>query len=293
MGQCCSRSPAGSTLRPRVESLPAIDFLRDTVEAGTHFTVAHRFSPYVRLHPQERYFPINSNDYIEQTAERTWANAIRNRAPHLNPDIEALANMQEKKQLSPTVHCAMRRICSDRPELRPFLDWLLIYYVFLYSDQPDAEACCGGPLCCSFRNTGHNADVEWTVSLVDPQDRLNAAFFSAHGSQESTWMKYSRFQMRSTSKPRVYVALGSHANFPDPGWKWRLWGANVDKCSSASQPRLNYGLRILEQSDPWFAYRGNMGKDGIGALGGDRLSLPSYKDASHGSQWFRRMFRCR
>ena len=306
--------------------MPEIAFGRDTDELPPDLgeRLAMRWMPRVFLHPRERFRPIWINDYVARCEPDTWEQVLRSNATHLRPDMRRLREDAEAHRMPATVHSVARRIARSHPEPRMH-NFVLLYYVFLFADQPDATLCGCEP-CFRFPNTGHEADVEWIALLLDPSgSRCWWTFYSAHGNAESSWdptpvtREVARAEPPRTDSaasprdhewsgsgvgdypplaptvipPTVYVALGSHALFPTGGRRTRIWGFAADVCAAAgSVAPLVYRIDHLEASHPWRNWEGSMGRDGIGSLGGaTRLSLPSSETNHIDTAWRRRLFR--
>lgn len=282
--------------------LPAIDFLRDTEEvAGSAAEqLSQRWSPQVRMHPRTRFYPISAGDYVAHCAppHNSWAGIFAEPDlgfnVRLSPDVGAIAEAHARGALVPTVHTIVRRFrdAAETEELRALRGCWLVYYVFLYADQPDARlfGCCS-----ALRGTGHVADLEWVAVLLEPSGESRLwTFYSAHGNRESSWVP-STSHDHSLSPPQVFVALDVQANYPTGGRWDRIWFATADLCASARDPPLSYSLELLDARHPFRRFAGLLGPDGIGAPGrggGNRFDLPGTATNHIDSSFSRRMFRC-
>lgn len=93
----------------------------------------------------------------------------------------------------------------------------------------------------------HQGDIEFILILRDKSSKLPVwVYYSAHGSNEGIWRKFADCP---TSKKvlenntveytlNVYVALGSHANYPTPGIKPRVLYCANDQCSAVGRQWL-------------------------------------------------------
>jgi hypothetical protein len=296
--------------------LPRIDFRRDTEEVPASLAepLAQRWAPKVRMHPRTRFLPIAAGDYVAHCAppHNSWEALLE--APglgegiRLRPDVAAIEEGHARGALVPTVHAIVRRFgggvgaeagaaaeAAEEKEgggaARALRGCWLVYYLFLYADQPDARlfGCCA-----PFRGTGHVADLEWVAVLVAPSGlRRLWTFYSAHGNTESSWVP-SAAEEHSHAAPSVYVALDVQANYPTGGRKNRIWFATADLCASASDPPLSYALDVLPLRHPFRLFAGLLGPDGIAAPGlggGARFDLPGTATNHIDTAFARRMFR--
>lgn len=277
-------------------ALPAISYHGDTEDVAADLAVAvgKRWAPHVRLHPATHYPPIAGSDYVAHAAAPfdNWhailATPRSGYDVRLAPDVGALREAGRVGAIRPTVHAIVRRFTGAGP----LHGCLLVYYLFLYANQPDARlfGCCW-----RLPDTGHVADLEWVVALLDPTgERRLWTFYSAHGNAESSWVPAGRARQRQETRPDVYVALDTQANFPTPGRKNRIWFAVADVCAPSDRaPQLDYALEIMPPEHPFRRFAGVLGPDGIGGPGrGDRLDLPSTERNHIDTAFRRRMFRC-
>jgi hypothetical protein len=104
-----------------------------------------------------------------------------------------------------------------------------IHYIY------HAAIGCGGSCLPNSATLGfHNVDREHVVILRDEETNTYAwVFFSAHN-MEGKWRTAKSCawsNMSSGAHLHVYVALGSHANYPTPTTWWRIFGLANDRCS--------------------------------------------------------------
>lgn len=286
-------------------SVPRIDFVRDTEEvpASLGEPMARRWAPKVRMHPRNRFLPIAAGDYVAHCAppHNTWEGLLSEpglgAGVRLRPDVAAIEEAHASGALVPTVHAVVRRFHGsgggETGEVAALRGCWLVYYLFLYADQPDARlfGCC-----MPFRGTGHVADLEWVAVLLAPSGlRRLWTFYSAHGNTESSWVPAAREGAdREDGAPPVYVALDVQANYPTGGRKNRIWFATADLCARAGAPPLAYTLEVLDARHPFRRFAGLLGPDGIAALGhgdGGRLNLPGSTTNHIDTAFARRMFR--
>jgi hypothetical protein len=89
----------------------------------------------------------------------------------------------------------------------------------------------------------HRHDIEH-VSIYFEGDKPSMVYFSAHNSKQGTWVKWEDCERSKNGNLIVYVARGSHANYPHAGTYWRVFGTANDVCS-ARGPSLVLPLSLM------------------------------------------------
>lgn len=101
-------------------------------------------------------------------------------------------------------------------------------YSILYRTNPGVRIGNIGP-----QAGFHKGDIEFILVLSDKKTKSPVwVYFSAHGSNEGTWRKWKDCQVLRNETLQVYVALGSHANYPTPGIKKRVLYCANDICAA-------------------------------------------------------------
>jgi hypothetical protein len=270
----------------------------DEVTAESAEVLSRRWSPIVRMHPSTQFYPISATDYVSHCSppHNTWHSILSEPrsgfSVSLAPEVDSIRDKHRAGTLPPTVHSIVRRFNDSAPDLS-LRGCYLVYYIFLYAHQPDARlfGCCT-PLA----NTGHVADLEWVTVLVAPSGiRRLWTFYSAHGDAESSWVPIDSALDEAETPPAVYVALDVQANYHTPGRKNRIWMVTADLCAqSASSPKLEYSLEVMDPTHPFRRFAGHLGPDGIAAPGrgtGNRFDLPGSTTNHIDTAYSRRMFR--
>lgn len=259
--------------------------------------LAARFAPYLYLHPEESFYPVSpeyaisrsnlnqsqagaplivsASPSVTQIASYNNVNAgycLDNRMGTINDDGIKRDFLASKDSYKPTVYARVIN-GTDGAEAR-----YVIQYWFFYAFNE-------GPM-----NT-HEGDWE-TVSIVaDMSQKPLYAIYSQHMSGEvASWGLVEK----DDGHPRVFIALGSHANYFRP-YEGGL-GMASDKCSGSG--------RILRPSDydtvmlgapgagnhiasqDWLDFAGNWGDYGAvdaGARGQRGPQGPAYFD--NGQRW--------
>jgi hypothetical protein len=77
----------------------------------------------------------------------------------------------------------------------------------------------------------HQADIENVRIRINKEGtKITNMYFSAHGGDQCRWAHYDNIEWYEYGvRPIVYVAKGSHANYPNSGTWWRIFGFANDK----------------------------------------------------------------
>jgi hypothetical protein len=184
--------------------------------AAASLALARRFSPVLRLSGGEPYRPLRLEDYLgvsslhvgtpphgallqphptlfslPTTPGRAYLDVV-GAAPNADatvyPQIEARLQARRPR---PTIYWHIAR--------RPATGRIAVEYwlLYLYNDFYDR----------------HEADWENVTVILQGQQPLGVSYSSHQGRRWSTWTN----QTTSGTHPIVYVARGSHANYPGPG----------------------------------------------------------------------------
>ena len=267
----------------------------DTSEISTDeaIKIGCNFKPNIFLHKMIRYVPMDIDLYIKNCKISTWDEILKQKPHNLEPNIEALDEIQF--DITPTVHYIVRKINNNHP----LENYFVVHYILFYANQPNANICCGRPCCCSVKNTGHEADIEWCSMLINPEMNVEYSFYACHGNRESMWFNENDRNNQINKIIPIFVALDTNGSYPTGGSKWRLLGFHRDRCATPNDcyknNPLDYELKFLSENNPWRQYQGNMGRDGIGSIGTPgRLDLPAPNnpDFSMETQFKRRFCRC-
>ena len=97
----------------------------------------------------------------------------------------------------------------------------------------------------------HNIDRERVKVLFDNDNKPRFVYFSAHGIEDK-WYPYEECEKTENNELIIYVALGSHANYPYSGTWFRIFGFANDKCSSK-------GKRVVPKLQKLATYNHNPG----------------------------------
>jgi hypothetical protein len=202
--------------------------------AASAVALAQQFAPTLRFAAAEHYKPIAMQDYLGRAALRAGKPPVGHvLQPH--PTLFSLpvttgASYLDVRGAEPFVHAAQYRAIEQTLEQtrRPTVYWriarqpstgrLAIEYwlLYLYNDFADR----------------HEADWEGVTVFVDNGAPLGVSYSEHQGRAWSAWPA-----SLADDHPVVYVAAGSHANYPVPG-RYRVkvcFTLTIRRCTTSDQ----------------------------------------------------------
>ncbi len=198
-------------------------------------TIVEKYSPILYFSQKENFFPVDV-DYFLESSELKIIEAGKIRTVNHNPTIEEISNITEwnyfldhklnsseiaadynkkKDRLGYTVYYSVKRVETDKVGFGLLEDGeytiLQYWFFYAYSKSPVNQ---------------HEGDLEFIEIVLDKNLAPLFAAYSQHLLGESVeWNDLDRQEHRmKTDKvgfgllthPKVYVALGSHANYFKP-----------------------------------------------------------------------------
>jgi hypothetical protein len=177
--------------------------------------LAQQFAPTIRLDSGEHYQPIALTDYLSLATLRTGT-PPRGRTVQLHPTLFSLpttlgASYLDIRTADPYLHASRYRTLEQRLQQthpRPVVYWRIAHqpstgrigieywFLYLYNDFADR----------------HEADWEHITVFVQNGAPLGIAYSQHQGTTWNAWPA-----TLTNGHPLVYVAAGSHANYPLPG----------------------------------------------------------------------------
>jgi len=136
----------------------------------------------------------------------------------------------------------------------------------------------------------HQADIEYIRVRVKKSIKLNEKiksypydiseiYFSAHTIDQGRWVKSKNIDWYNNipnGRPIIYVAKGSHANYPSPGIWHRIFGFANDRTKKKGAIKWNPSNVInLNERDDLMSYDGDMGNNGVDDLNRNWKNVPS------------------
>jgi len=109
--------------------------------------------------------------------------------------------------------------------------------IYFYYTQNLAMGCWGTYIQPTSEFWGfHDHDVEKVSILYEPgTEDPQWVYFSAHSMVQGTWMAWEDCQKTPEGRLVIYVARSSHASYPTPGLRLRIFGFANDTCNSTGR----------------------------------------------------------
>jgi hypothetical protein len=202
--------------------------------AASAVALAAQFAPTLRLAAAEHYKPIAMQDYVARTVLRTGSpplGGIVQQHPTLfSLPVGGGASYLDVRGPQPYLHASQYRTIEQALERvrRPTVYWRIAHqpstgrlaveywFLYLYNDFADR----------------HEADWEGVTVVVDNGSPLGMSFSQHQGRSWSAWPA-----TLTDDHPVVYVAAGSHANYPTPG-SYRVkvcWTLTIHRCTTSNE----------------------------------------------------------
>jgi hypothetical protein len=176
--------------------------------------LAEQFAPTLRLAAAEHFRPLAAQDYLARSVLKTGA-PPRGKTSQSHPTLFTLpvtlgASYLDVRGAEPYSHAAQYRALEGQLEAgrRPTVYWRLArqpstgrialeyWFLYLYNDFTDR----------------HEADWEGVTVFVQDGTAIGVSYSQHQGRSWSAWPAAA-----PDDHPVVYVAAGSHANYPLPG----------------------------------------------------------------------------
>lgn len=202
--------------------------------AASAVALATQFAPILRYAATEHYTPIAMQDYVAHTVLRSGSPPLGHVAQQ-HPTLFSLpvgagASYLDVRGPQPYLHAPQYRTIEQALEQarRPTVYWRIAHqpstgrlaveywFLYLYNDFADR----------------HEADWEGVTVVVDSGRPLGVSFSQHQGRTWGAWPA-----TLADDHPVVYVASGSHANYPTPG-SYRVkvcWTLTIHRCTTSNQ----------------------------------------------------------
>ncbi len=275
-----------NSLEPFVNSADAM--AKDKEEWNPYI---EKFAPVLYLSKKEAYFPISIENYVlnpetsmvdfktgtviippgEITMDRIYKEGKETNNTNENyfkaPECVKFGNnpvlhQDSEGNLTTPVYAI---VVSGKVD---GVDKIFIHYIFFYGYNGAYRIA---PIGFHIKDVGaHEADIEHVTVQVDETTKtIDRVYFSAH-SDEGGWHSDNAFE---GTHPVIYVARGSHANYPKKGIYVRIFGFANDVTQHGMRwtPQI---VRLYLQNDErfnphtmgWMYHRGTYGKDAVSSL---------------------------
>jgi hypothetical protein len=202
--------------------------------AASAVALAAQFAPTLRLSAAEHYRPIAMPDYVAHATLRSGTPPL-GKIVQQHPTLFSLpvgtgSSYLDVRGPQPFLHAAQYRTLEATLEQarRPTVYWRIAHqpstgrlaieywFLYLYNDFVDR----------------HEADWEGVTVVVDNGAPLGVSFSQHQGRTWSSWPA-----TLADDHPVVYVAAGSHANYPTPG-SYRVkvcFTLTIRRCTTSTQ----------------------------------------------------------
>jgi hypothetical protein len=202
--------------------------------AASAVALAAQFAPTLRLAATEHYRPLAMQDYVARATLRTGSppggTTLQQHPTLFSLPVAGGASYLDVRGPQPYLHASQYRTIEQSLESvrRPTVYWRIAHqpstgriaieywFLYLYNDFLDR----------------HEADWEGVTVFVDNGAPLGASFSQHQGRTWSAWPA-----ALADDHPVVYVAAGSHANYPAPG-SYRVkvcWTLTIRRCTTSSE----------------------------------------------------------
>jgi len=196
---------------------------------------AAQYAPVLHLATAEHYKPLAMQDYVSQASLRSGT-PPRGKLAQSAPTLFSLptgtgASYLDVRGAEPYLHASSYRTVEQRLEQahpRPTVYWRIArqastgttaieyWFLYLYNDFADK----------------HEADWEGVTVFVKDGSPIGSAYSQHQGRSWTAWPATA-----TDDHPSVYVAAGSHADYPAPG-SYRVkvcFTISVKRCTTVSQ----------------------------------------------------------
>ena len=214
-------------------------------------TMIEQFTPTLRFHPNEYYFPCSIEHYL--------SNSVRYNRPFdepLTPDTLCDGINDSGSVISINENAWKYDFNSSAPIYVTTYETSLLYviqYIFLYSYNGYKNVLG------LFHVGGHQCDIERiTVRITKETGQIHDIYFGAHTHKDGLWVKHEDIEFDGTH-PVVYIAQGTHATYSKPGTYIRYFGFGNDKTSTEGISWIPENVVYIDENTPWNQFRGRLG----------------------------------
>jgi hypothetical protein len=262
-----------------------------------------KFKPILYLHNKELTTPMNLDEQISKSElcvggklkeVRKFCSPpieVREDCKVLCPKGEIILPLEEKYDIPGRYLNYVSNIpkpCPDTINNVPFYcrviehdDYIDLVYIFNY--------CYNN----CFRWMGiylageHQADIENVRIRINKEGtKITNMYFSAHSGDQCRWAHYDNIEWYEYGvRPIVYVAKGSHANYPNSGTWWRIFGFANDKTEKGIKWCPDNLVNLEDRSD-LVNFNGPLGNGGCYIGGTWANAAPLNQCASFSFRFF-------
>lgn len=256
----------------------------------------NKFCPQLRFHEAEQYFPCSIEWYLNRSNLADESGHIICLAP--TPDMLRLHN-NPAYQLEFDPGCTNGQGDNQLNDVPVYVgmfeesEFVYLQYCFLYAYNGASAlfAKCSGLNTCGCEAGEHFGELERiTVKVVRATEEIDSVYFGAHRRHDGCWRKAGEFETTATGAPVVYVALGSHACYPESAQYPRICGLTCDYTSNKGR-FWNPQVKLIDNDTNWNTFRGYLGQPRENHVprqhewwGGN--------ESTRSANWFTRLFCC-
>lgn len=249
--------------------------------------LALKHRPIVYLHPDEKYFPIEFNRYIDEARlknvktgaifkpEDAFDSTVFGQWLFDHPEV----NSQDYTLFLPN-GLASECIAKYQPttqdlasvplyvNYRTAKSTLFISYTFMYAYNGPEPVCC-------FKFGEHYADSEHVTAKISISRYGDVTFSALYNSRHNggVWVEGPELGWHD-DRPLVFSSLNGHASYNQPGNHRRYWGVAIDRCSCHGPVWDSNNLVFLPESWQasapdlrWTLFRGSLGDGHVDGFG--------------------------
>ena len=259
----------------------------------------NHFIPVLYIHPQELTSPMSIEDYIYNcelciggTKKKIQKNIfckptiIRENKEIIIEKNEIKLPLQNKYNIIPNKYLnycgkdyfpnpSIINLVPVYGIIKYYKDYIDIIYIFNYYYNNPYKffgIYVGGE---------HQADLEHIRIRITNDNfynnnlpyKVNSIYYSAHSTDQGRWEKLKNIEWYNNipnGQPVIYVAKGSHANYPKPGTWFRIFGFANDKTTKKKAIKwMPYTVINLNHNTDIMSYQGDMGNDGVNSINRD------------------------
>ncbi len=122
--------------------------------------------------------------------------------------------------------------------------------IYFYYEINKALGCWGTYINPTSQAWGYHKDDVEKVSILYQKGTEHPVYvyFSAHSRGQGMWMEWEKCEKTIDNRLVIYVARSSHACYPTPQTRYRIFGFANDCCSNNGDRRNLYALKAIDWS---------------------------------------------
>ena len=226
------------------------------------------FLPYIWIHSQEKYYPYDIQNYIDNS--ELWCNKtfIGNYSNLTIDSITIYNNCPTQCYLQPseTIKYGYHKNISKAPVYAyysDFDDYFEIKYLFFYSYN-GAYNILHLFNYLDINYGDHYGDLEhMTLRFTNQTNqsgrniiKLDKIYLAAHTESEGEWLSPNQVKWKG-SRPIIYSALNGHGSYSKMGCYNRIYGFANDYCNQGTLWDPSEILILNDNKEEWHRYRGD------------------------------------